>query len=73
MDHADHTLAMLEDTKDSLKKDFSKPKSHSQSIVGFKKITMSTGEMPWQLDQRLKCVIRELICSSKMVNTASGL
>ena len=39
--------------------EFSRPKSKMQSIVVFKEIAMQSGEMPWELDQRLKCTIRE--------------
>jgi len=43
----------------ALNKEFSRPKSEAQSIIGFKEITMLLGENPWELDQRLKCTIRE--------------
>jgi len=33
--------------------------SQAQSIVGFKEIMMKPWEMPWDLDQRLKCMIHE--------------
>lgn len=42
-----------------LNKEFCKPKSEEQSIVGFKEITMKPGETHWELDQRLKFKIRE--------------
>jgi len=42
-----------------MNKEFSWPKSEAQSIVGFKEIAMKLGEIPWELDQRLKCKIRE--------------
>ena len=42
-----------------LNREFNRPKSEAQSIVGFKEITMQPGETPWELDQRLKCTIRE--------------
>lgn len=56
---SDHPMVTLEETKDALNKGFSKPQSDSQSVVGFKEITMRVGETPWELDQRLKCVIWE--------------
>jgi len=43
----------------ALNREFSRPKSKAQSIIGFKEITMLLGETPWELDQRLKCTIRE--------------
>jgi len=53
----DNPLVSLAKTKSALSKEFSKPKSDSQSIVGFKEIMMRVDKMPWELDQRLKCVI----------------
>lgn len=50
---------MLAETKDALNKEFIKPKSDSESVVGFKEITMRVVETPWELYQRLKCVIWE--------------
>jgi len=55
----DNPLASFTNTKAALDKEFSNPKSESQSIVGFKEITMTASETPWELDQILKCVIRE--------------
>jgi len=52
-------VATLVDTKVTLNWEFSKPKFDSQSIVGFKEIMMRVVEMPWELDQRMKCVIQE--------------
>lgn len=52
-------MVILVETKDALNKEFSKPNSDSQSMVGFMEITMRVGKMPWELDQRLKCVICE--------------
>lgn len=43
----------------TLNREFSRPKYKVQSIVGLKEITMLRGEMPRELDQRLKCTIRE--------------
>jgi len=56
---SDNPLEMLAETKVALNKEFSKPKSDFQSVVEFKEITMRVDETPWELDQRLKCVIRE--------------
>ena len=53
----DNPLVILVGTKAVLNKDFSKPKSDSQLVVGFKESMMRVDEMPWELDQRLKCVI----------------
>ena len=39
--------------------EFSKAKSETRSIIGFKEIAMLPSEAPWELDQRLKCMIRE--------------
>lgn len=50
---------MLAKTKASLDKEFSKPKSNSKLVVKFREIMMRVDEMPWELDQRLKCVIYE--------------
>ena len=47
------------DIQAALNKEFSRPKSEAQSIIGFKEITMLPGETPWELDQRLKCTIRK--------------
>ena len=51
--------AGIADIQIVLNKEFSRPKSEVQSIIGFKEITMLPGETPWELDQRLKCTIRE--------------
>ncbi len=47
------------DIQAALNKEFSRPKSEAQLIVRFKEIAMQLGETPWELDQRLKCKIRE--------------
>ena len=52
-------MAGIADVHTELKKEFSQPKSESQSVVGFKEITMMPGETLWDLDQRLKNSIRE--------------
>jgi len=56
---SNNPLGTLTETKTTLNKEFTKPKSDLHSIVGFKEITMRVDETPWELDQRLKCVIRE--------------
>ena len=52
-------MAGIADICTKLKKEFSWPKSESQSVVGFKEITMMPSETPWDLDQRLKRTIHE--------------
>lgn len=47
------------DIQAALNREFSRLKSEVQSIMGFKEITMLPGEMPWELNQRLKCTIHE--------------
>ena len=47
------------DIQTTLNRQFSMPKSEAQYSVGCKEIAMQPGEMPWELDQRLKCTIRE--------------
>lgn len=42
----------------TLNREFSRPKSEAQSIVGFKEI-VQPGETPWELYQRLKCTTQE--------------
>ena len=51
--------AGIADIQVALNKEFSKPKSEAQSIIGFKEITMLPSETPWELDRRLKCTIIE--------------
>lgn len=55
----DNPNAGLTEIQTALNKEFSRPKSEAQSIVGFKEITMKPRETPWELDKRLKCKIRE--------------
>ena len=55
----DNPLVSLAKTKSALSKEFSKPKSDLQLVVGFKQITMRVDETSWELDQRLKYVIHE--------------
>jgi len=52
-------MSALVDIQTLLNKEFSRPKSEEQSIVGFKEITLKLGETPWDLDQRLKYKILE--------------
>lgn len=51
--------AGIADTQVVLNKEFSRPNSEGQLIIGFKEITMLLGETPWELDQRLKCTIHK--------------
>jgi len=51
--------ARVVDIQVALNKEFSRPKSEAQSIVGFKEIAMWPSRTPWELDQRLKCTIYE--------------
>ena len=55
----DHQNARIAKIQAALNKEFSRPKSETQSIIGFKEITMLLGETPWDLDQRLKSMIHE--------------
>ena len=55
----DNLVASLADTQTALNKEFSRPKSETQSVVGFKEIAMRIGETSRELDQRLKCGIQE--------------
>lgn len=47
------------DIQTTLNREFSRPKSKAQSIVGFKEFVMQPGKTPWELDYRLKCKICE--------------
>jgi len=55
----DYPNVWIVDIQAALNKEFRKPKSESQLIIGFKEITMLLGETPWELDQILKCTICE--------------
>jgi len=55
----DNPNAGITDIQAVLNIEFSKPKSEAQSIIGFKEITKLLGETPWELDQRMKCMIHE--------------
>jgi len=56
---SNHPNAGIVEIQDTLNKEFSQPKSETQSIIEFKEIVMLPGETPWDLDQRLKSTIRE--------------
>ena len=55
----DSLMFALADIQTAANKEFSRPKSQTQSIVGFKEIMMKPRETPSDLDQRLKCTILE--------------
>jgi len=55
----DNPSARVADIQAALNREFSRPKSEVQSIGGFKEIMMLPGKTPWELDQRLKCMIHE--------------
>ena len=48
------------DIHTTVKKEFNRPKSEAQSIIGFKEILILPSLTPWELDQRLKCIICEV-------------
>ena len=48
--YTDNLMSMLVDIQIMLNKEFSRPNSEAQSIVGFKEIMMKPGEMPYDLD-----------------------
>ena len=56
---SDHPNAGIVAIQDALNKEFSLPKSRTQSIIGFKEVMLLSGETPWDLDQRLKSMIQE--------------
>ena len=55
----DNPNTAVADIQTTLNKEFNRPKSEALSIVGFKELMMKQEEMPWELDQRLKCKIQE--------------
>jgi len=55
----DHPNVGIVEMQAMLKKEFSRPKSKTQSIIGFKEIAMLPSETPWDLDQRLNSMIRK--------------
>ena len=54
----DNLNAGITNIQIALNKEFNRPNSEAQYIIGFKEITMLLGETPWELDHRLKCTIR---------------
>jgi len=56
---SDNLNARVAYIQEALNREFSRPKYEVQSIMRFKEITMLPGEIPWELDQRLKCTICE--------------
>ena len=60
-----HPNAVIAEIQTALNKEFSRPKSETQSIIGFKEIAMLPGKTPWDLDQRL----RSMICEANMTLT----
>ena len=50
------------DIQVALNREFSRPKSETQSVIEFKEIVMLPGKNPWELDQRLK----SMICKANM-------
>lgn len=55
----DNPNAGIANIQVALNREFSRPKSETQSIIRFKEIVMLPGETPLELDQRLKCMIHE--------------
>jgi len=56
---SDHPNAIIAEIQVMLNREFSRPKSETQSIIEFKEIAMLLGETHWDLDQRLKITICE--------------
>ena len=54
-----HANATIEEIKNSLKQRFKNPKSYSQIAVDLKYFKQGPFEFVWEVDQRLKKVIRE--------------
>jgi len=48
--YINNPVASLADTQTTLNKEFHRPKSETQLVVGFKEIVMRIGETPWELD-----------------------
>jgi len=55
----DHLDAGIAEIQNALNWEFSRPKSETQLILGFKEIMMLPSDTPWDLDQRMKSTIRE--------------
>lgn len=56
---SDHPNAGITAIQDALDKEFDRPKSETQSVIGFKDIAILLGETSWDLDQRIKNTIHE--------------
>ena len=54
-----HVNAAIEEIKNALKQQFKKPKSYSQIVVDLKDFKQGPSESVWEVDQRLKMVIKE--------------
>jgi len=54
-----HPNAGIANIQAVLNGEFNRPKSETQSIIRFKEIAMLPSETPWDLDQKLKSMIRE--------------
>jgi len=48
--YMDNLMSTLADIQTVLNKEFIRPKSEAQLVVGFKEITMKCSKMPWDLD-----------------------
>ena len=55
----DHPNTRIAKIQNAMNKEFSRPKSKTQSIFRFKEIVMLSGETPWDMDQWLKSMIHE--------------
>jgi len=55
----DHPNTRIAEIQNVLNREFSRRKSETQSIIGFKEIVMLPGENHWDLDQWLKSMIYE--------------
>lgn len=58
--HSDENMNVgIMNIQAALNREFNRPKSETQLIIGFNEIMMLLGETAWELDQILKCMIRE--------------
>ena len=55
----DNPNAGITNIQVALNSEFNRPKSETRLIIRFKEIAMLPGDTPWELDQRLKGMIRE--------------
>ena len=55
----DHQNTGIAEIQTALNREFSRPKSETQSIIGFNEIAMLPSKTPLDLDQRLKSMIHE--------------